>query len=178
MKPIESIAQDGMPREVATSMLTAPRARLTARMRKVCSAARETVYPSESPIYYQQFSSDAGDVFRRCYTEREPVEVETKTARRFKSASILQLGKWQSRAIKRRAVVQRAYLAVPNSDVPAFQARFDAARQTLALLATKLDIIRDCAEDEINARMRTAHGVEGIRREPGSSVDFRTRLPV
>lgn len=175
MKPIEPQIIDGMPREVATAILTEPKAALSNRWRKVCMRARDKVFVSSSPITKSVAIDDDGTTeWVHSWTEREPIDIEAKTAQRFTCATLQQLGRWCSRAIKRRVVVQRAYLAVPAEDNP----RNNAIRELYAALASKLDVIRDCAEDEINARMRTAHGVEGVRREPGSSVDFRTRLPV
>lgn len=173
MKPIEQSIQDGMPREVATSILSEPKAALSNRWRKACMRAREKVFVSSSPIRRMPAINEAGEIIKGwVYTENTLRTPEDKTARRFGGATLAQLDKWKSRAIKRRVVVQREFLAVLNSDVPAFQARFDTARQLLTELANKLDIIRDCAEDEIAARKAKCDSVEAVRHMFKSVVLF------
>lgn len=174
MKPIEPQIIDGMPREVATAMLTEPRAQLSNRMRKVCMRARDKVFVSSSPITKSVAIDDDGTTeWVHSWTEQAPLEVEIKTAERFSYATLQQLGKWCSRAIKRRAVVQRAYLAVPTEDNP----RNNALRELYAALASKLDVIRDCAEDEINLRLQRCNEIDVIHQSPllGNKVYFRAK---
>lgn len=167
MKPIEFQQRDGMPVEVATAMLLEPRARLTNTFRKQCRRARERVIVSTSPIQRIPAQNAAGEIVKGWgYAEPAERTIESKTVLRFRRSTLEQLGRWRRRAISRRATVQRAYLKVPNS------ARFDSARQALSLMAERLDIIRDCADDEIAARQRQVQSVVVLRRGFKSSVDF------
>lgn len=173
MKPIQPQERDGIPREVASAMLTEPRARLTNRMRKNGMAAREKVFASVAPFRRMPAQDAAGKIIKGYgYAEIESRSLEDKTKQRLSRASIRQLGNWLHRSIARRVVVQRKYLAVPNSDVRAFQAKFDAARQALALLAERLDIIRDVCEDEIVTRKAKCDSIVGIRIGFSSTVRF------
>lgn len=169
MKPIEPQQRDSIPREVATAMLTEPRARLTNRMRKNCIAAREIIFASEAP--FRKIPAPGHGYSWKLNELRTPDE---KMKRRFGRATLRQLGNWLRRSIVRREVVQRRYLAVPNSDVRAFQAHFDAVRASLALLAERLDLIRDVCEDEINVRENKCKHTVALRRGGRTSVDFYT----
>lgn len=176
MKPIEPQQRDGVPHEVATAMLTEPRARLTNRMRKNCMEAREKVFASTSPIVRVLVTDGKVDLAKReealYYSETNPRSLEEKTKRRFGYASLRQLSNWLRRSIARRAVVQRKYLAVPNSDVPKLQARLDAIREALAVIAGRLDIIRDTCEDEIAMRKAKCDSIKVVSIGFGSSVKF------
>lgn len=177
MKPIAPEQRDSIPREVATAMLSEPRARLTNRMRKNCVSAREKVFASTSSIVGQWVSEEdsENDKWMLLYTERDGRSPEDRMKRRFAIATLRQLGNWLRRSIARREIVQRRYLAVPNSDVPKFQARFDAARQALVLLAEWLDCIRDVCEDEIAMRKNKCNKVIAVcsaRIGAGKSVRF------
>lgn len=140
MKPLEPQEHDGMPREVATAMLSEPRARLTNTFRKQCKRARETVFVSSSPI--RRVSTKEYSL-----TETIPATLEAKTERRFKSATLRQLIQWLRRAISRRYAVQHKYLSI-TGDTP----KDEAMRIALSMLADRLDIIRDAAEHEIKHR--------------------------
>lgn len=168
MKPIEQQQQrDGMPREVATAMLSEPRARITNTFRKQCMRAREKVFVSSSPIV-KEFVGD--NVVRElCWTERDGRSPEDHITRRFAVATLAQLGNWLRRSIARRAVVQRRYLAVVGDTMFA-----QSQRAALAEIAERLDIVRDVCEDVITMRadkckqvvaVCTAHGT-------GKSVNF------
>lgn len=149
MKTITAQQNDGMPYEVATAMLSEPRARLTNSFRKQCCRARETVVMSESPIRrHANLNVSTGDVCKGYdYTERTAVAPEIKTARRFRSKTLKQLHTLLRRAKGRRAVTQRRYLAVTDQTPHA-----EFVRAALSAIANRLDIIRDCAEDEIKRR--------------------------
>lgn len=176
MKPIEYQQRDGMPAQVATEMLTERRARLTNTFRKQCRHARERVIVSSSPIV-KVWVEDEGEseILRRCYAEPAERTAESKTMLRCRRATLEQLAKWRRRAIARRAVIQRKYLAVPNSANPIAQACYDAARRDLSLVADRLDTIRDCAESEILDRKRKVNEVEVIRPMFRSVVYFRRK---
>lgn len=161
MKPIAPQERDSIPREVATAMLTEPRARLTNRMRKNCVSARQKVFASTAPFRRMPAVNAQGEIVKG-YGYVEIAQRTTKL--RFSRASLRQLGKWLHRSIARREIVQRRYLAVPNSDVRAFQAHFDAVRASLALLAERLDLIRDVCEDEINVRENKCKHTVALRR--------------
>lgn len=81
---------DGMPPQVATELLCAPKARMTARQRKTCWAARSKVY---------------------CSTLKQK-PVEEKLANRMRRASWAQIGKWTARTESRGALLESAYSKV------------------------------------------------------------------
>lgn len=174
MKPITPEQRDGIPREVATAMLTEPRAKLSNRMRKNCIAARSKVFVSSSPIQRVPAQNEqTGEIVKGwSWTEKQAKQPEDKMKHRFASVSLRQLGNWLCRSISRRAIIQRRYLAVPNSDVQYQQARFDAIRAALAAIAGRLDIIRDACEDEIAMRQAKCDSIAAIRMGFSSTVKF------
>lgn len=177
MKPIAPEQRDCIPREVATAMLTEPRAKLSNRMRKNCIAARSKVFVSSSPIQRVPAQNEqTGEIVKGwSWTEKQAKQPEDKMKHRFASVSLRQLGNWLCRSISRRAIIQRRYLAVPNSDVQYQQARFDAARQGFALMAERLDLIRDLCEDEVAMRKSKCNQVVAVcsaRIGAGKSVRF------
>lgn len=171
MKPITPEQRDCIPREVATAMLIEPRAKLSNRMRKNCVAARQTIFVSSSPIQ-KAVSGETDFPDGYAWTQSNTRSPEDKTKRRFATATLRQLHNWLRRSIARRVIVQRRYLAVPNSDVRAFQARFDAIREALAVIASRLDTIRDVCEDEIAMRKAKCDSIVGIRIGFSSTVRF------
>ena len=80
--------RDGIPVEVAESMLFTPGVKLTPAMRRNCLAARETVFVSTTV----------------------PKDYKLKLAARAKKASALQLVKWAKRTVIERAKITRDYL--------------------------------------------------------------------
>jgi len=80
--------RDGIPIEVANSMLFTPGTKLTNAMRKNCLAARETVYISTL----------------------EGKEYKIRLAERARKASAAQLVKWARRVVVERAKVTRDYM--------------------------------------------------------------------
>lgn len=174
MKPIAPQERDSIPREVATAMLTEPRARLTNRMRKNCVSARQKVFASTAPFRRMPAVNAQGEIVKGWgYAEIEVRTPDECMKRRFATATLRQLGNWLRRAIARREIVQRRYLAVPNSDVPKFQVRFDAARQALALLAERLDLIRDVCEDELKMRANKCNKVIAMCAALGTGKSVR-----
>ena len=80
--------RDGIPVEVAESMLFFPGVRLNSTMRKNCLAARETVFVSTTV----------------------PKDFKKKLEARARSASALQLVKWAKRTALERAKITRDYM--------------------------------------------------------------------
>lgn len=174
MKPITPEQRDGIPREVATAMLTEPRARLTNRMRKNCASARDAVFASTSPIVGQWVSEEdsENDKWMLLYTEREGRSPEDKMKRRFAVATLRQLGNWLRRSIARRRPLQDKFQAIVG-DSP----RHSLAREIIALAVQRLDTIRDVCEDEIAMRNKKAKQVVAVRRGFGSAFDFLPTPP-
>lgn len=159
-----------MPREVATAMLSEPRAKLTNRMRKNCIAARYKVFASSSPFRRMPGSEDGEIVKSYGYSEIEPRAPEERMQRRFATATLRQLSNWLRRSIARRVVVQRRYLAVVGDTMLA-----QAQRNALAGIAERLDTVRDVCESEITMRANKCNSVVAIRRPFRSAVDFCKR---
>lgn len=168
MKPIEPQTIDGIPRAVATAMLTEPRARLTNRMRKNCIAARQKVFASSTSFRRMPAHDAAGKIIKGWgYAEIEPRTPEDKMKRRFVIASLRQLGNWLRRSIARRGPLQRKYLAV-QGDSP----RHVMAREIIALAVQRLDTVRDVCEDEITMRKAKCDSIAAVRWGFGSTVRF------
>lgn len=172
MKPIEPQEQDGIPRAVATAMLTEPRARLTNRMRKNCIAARQNVFASTSPIVAQWVIEEDSENEKRMlfYTGHEAKQPDERIKRRFGNASLRQLGKWLRRSIARRRPLQDKFQAIVG-DSP----RHVMAREIIALAVQRLDTVRDVCEDELKVRANKCNETVAVRRAGKTSVDF---LPV
>src|SRR3954465_12662486 len=103
--------QDGMPNEVATSLLTEPRAKLSNRMRKNARSAREKVFPSVSPIINTTNIDDPENPLAQ-YTGIEPKSAEARLVEKSKRATWAQLHKWSQRCKGRRMAVQGKYVKI------------------------------------------------------------------
>lgn len=173
MKPIAPQQRDGIPREVATAMLTEPRARLTNRMRRNCMSARENVFVSVAPFHRMPAQDEDGKIIKGYgYAEIESRSQEEKTKRRFARATLRQLGNWLRRSIARRRPLQDKFQAIVG-DSP----RHSLAREIIALAVQRLDTIRDVCEDEIAMRNKKAKQVVAVRRGFGSAFDFLPTPP-
>lgn len=148
---------DGMPREVATALLSEPKAKLSARMRKTCKAARETVFLSTSPMIKGKDYAyvDKPGLY---YTALTAKTAEHKLVVRAGRATLAQLGKWRSRCGTKRRVLQAQYQKVLSTEIPdnahaAFKQRIK--EQTLLLLSQRaaiLDLAWDIFDSEISSR--------------------------
>jgi hypothetical protein len=157
--------RDHMPVEVATSMLTTPKVKLTNRMRKQCMAARSKVFSSERPLVVAD-----GEYARRTdYIEPEK-RAEAKLAKKIGEKNLRQLRNIAVRCAARRVTVQRQYeklqaKAAPEGMNEVNQQIFESRRQMgLALLsvtADRLDQTRDAAEAEIARRCSSALDARG-----------------
>lgn len=87
---------DAMPREVATAMLTAPKAKISNTMRKNCRAARCSYMASTATIVRKDDGSYD-------YLPQVPRSTEQKVADRLRHnpPAIAQLSKWTDRLFKR-----------------------------------------------------------------------------
>lgn len=139
---------DAMPPEVATAILTEPRARLTNRFRKTAKLAREKVFFSAVPV----FRSGEGKLCERVPAPATPASTKLKTA------TIAQLRKWLPRVIARRLVAQRKAVKLNDLDTSKFTpAKLRARAFAIAVLerqAGALDAARELLEDEIARRMK------------------------
>lgn len=149
---------DGIPREVATEYLASPKAKLTARFRKTCAAARQTVYQSNTPLRRRTLAELSPDrvtlrelkiavplVFDADHKATVP---EAKLARKFSSLPLAKLGVIHRRAVTRRRVIQRLYQKLlPDNSKQAVQLRV-----MLASRAATFDMLAESAHDEIRAR--------------------------
>jgi hypothetical protein len=119
---------DHMPEPVATEMLSAPKAKLSNRMRKVCRAARE----------------------RRIISPKtEPISAEVTLTRKCRAATFDQLCKWNRRAIARRAAVQRAFVLLQRRDP---EGKRLALRVNLSERAAAFELLTDATYGELKRR--------------------------
>lgn len=118
--------RDGMPVEVAESMLFSPLTKLTTAMRKNCLAARETVFVST----------------------REGKDYFVRLQQRAKKASAAQLVKWARRVTVQRAEVQRDYLKLSIT-----KSKLDQLKLHEIARANRLLAIMDIKAQQLDAQM-------------------------
>jgi hypothetical protein len=150
----------GMPKQVATALLTDPKARLTNAFRKTCKRARETSYTSATPLVSNRRndSTDHALYSTPPNPERAAGTRDPKLAR----ATMAQIGKWLRRVISRRHNAQVDYqllASVPDIEKPiGITARQQAHRhhvmQVLSLQAQHFDEQWGKIKDELAFRAR------------------------
>lgn len=161
-RTIEYGNTDHMPAEVASSMLRAPKAKLSNRERKNCKAALEVVMVSSSPIVrnparirgkvvYQYQDGSPAKKPKRVKVEYQyqsgPKSIDEKLTGKLLRAKHDQLTKWLKRAHSRRMQVQRAYLRVVGTGPFS-----EKKRAALELKAAQLDIFHGAVYDELRRR--------------------------
>lgn len=149
---------DGMPKEVATEYLASPKAKLTARFRKNCAAARQTVFESNIPLRRRTLAELSPDratlrelkipvalVFDADHKATAP---KAKLARKFGTLPLAKLGVIYRRAVTRRRALQRLYQKLlPDNSKQAVRLRV-----LLASRAATFDMLAEVAHDVIRAR--------------------------
>lgn len=144
---------DGIPIEVATSMLLAPRARLTARMRKNCQAARCKVYPSVAPIRKVLRPDDVRIEDREVeyeYLMGAKIDTEIKLERLARDLKWAQLHSHLKRMSKRRANFQKQYLKLMHST--ASDSVKESKGKLLTWAAGRIELAQDALSAEIKRR--------------------------
>src|SRR6185436_5572343 len=146
---------DSMPREVATAILTEPKAKLTNTFHKAAKCARDRVFRSETPMLAGlKVRSTATPLF----TDDAPAK-PTPGAVKLRPKTVGQVGKWLRRVIARRLVVQAAAVKLDGQDTSKFSAAQLRARAfriaVLEAQADALDSARDTLEDELTRRAGT-----------------------
>lgn len=152
---------DGIPIEVATSMLLAPRARLTARMRKNCQAARCKVYPSVAPIVIVPESDEEGEgegKGKREYLMGAKIDTEVKIERLARGLKWVQLHSHLKRMTKRRTKLQKEYIKLMHSDVS------DAVKQSQGRLLTWAAGRIELAQDALSAEIKRREKITALGR--------------
>jgi len=145
---------DGMPVEVATSMLCAPKAKLTNRMRKTCRAARERVYPSLAPIRkvpHPNEDLEEGQVEYE-YRMDAKLDIEDKHDRLARGLNWTQLHSHLKRWSKRRAKVQSEYLRLMESSVA--DTVKESRGRDLTWAAAQMELVQDALQVEIERRKK------------------------
>lgn len=145
-KKVGAVPQDGMPIEVATEMLTTPKVKMTARLRKTCFAAREKVYPSLAPI--KKVSLPDGEV-ELPYGEPR-LSVEIKLSQRVHQLKFCQLVSHSRRVPRRIAKLRSLYLKLMNSDAPEPIKKMQGAQLTQTV--ANLEKVLSALQAEINLR--------------------------
>lgn len=137
---------DGMPIEVATEMLTTPKVKMTARIRKTCFAAREKVYPSLAPIRKVVLPDKTVE-----FEYGEPrLSVEIKLAKRVHQLKFCQLVKHSQRVPRRIAKLRSLYLKLLSSEAPEPVKQFRGAQLTQTV--ANLEKVLSAIQAEINLR--------------------------
>jgi hypothetical protein len=101
-KEIAPLDFDHMPVEVATEMLAAPKAKMSARQRKTCFAARQRIFYTGNPLHRRVAGFDRRHL---PITEQSPpvtTSAETKLDRKFRSMPIARLDRLHRRVTTAR----------------------------------------------------------------------------
>lgn len=144
---IEAQHRDGMPKQVATAMLAAPKAKMSNRMRKVCALARETVFPSTTPL-------------TRCAKDGHlyPLDMPVLSSpNKLAGITYSKLSRMLWRAVSRRSVIQRRYTLLVATGAELSKPK------TLAMLraiAAQLDSIFEAVSDELARRDRPTRVID------------------
>lgn len=150
-KKVVPAEQDGMPIEVATSMLTTPGVKMTARLRKTCFAARERVYPSLAPIIKREQATEEGKEKWIEYEYGEPrLSIEIKLAKRVHQLKFCQLVKHSQRVPRRIAKLRSMYLKLMSSKAPEPVKQYQGAQLTQTV--ANLEKVLSALQAEINLR--------------------------
>lgn len=165
---------DHMPKEVATALLTEPKARLSNRERKTCKAARETVYLSTSPIVREEA--------KLFYTGQLPKDPEKRLGAKLTHATYIQLLNWIRRTDNRRTVAQRVYTETNERiEKEANPRRKSALRQLANMLVLRvqvLDLVWEACTAEKEARDAKTASVTSDREKINDEIDPRKRRQV
>jgi hypothetical protein len=172
--PAVPLELDSIPREVATEMLCNPRAKLTARMRKNCFAARQTVFApgvpvrrlpvaQPIPISCAGVSKRASRTANRVYEIRRHVTMgifineehpiittEEHLTKKFKQLPLAKLGDIARRARSGRRSVQQAFEKLIHDD----SKQAIKLRRLLDFAAARHELALDCATAEIKSRRK------------------------
>jgi len=136
---------DGIPIEVATSMLCARKAKLTARMRKTCRAARERVCPSIAPIINTKDGQE--------YRMDAKIDTEVKLDRLARGLNWKQLHSHLKRWGKRRAKLQTEFIRLMESTT--LGAVKESRGRALTWAAGQMELAQDALSAEIKRREKS-----------------------
>jgi hypothetical protein len=156
---------DAMPVEVATAILTEPKAKITNRFRKQCKLAREKVYSSAVPLHRVVSECEENHKLHPLANPAKPTPPAVKLQSRTRS----QVLKWLLRCIARRIATQDEYLKLTRTDTSKFTKKQlrDHAFMLLALeaRARALDDARDTLEDEDARRVAICAAIASARKK-------------
>lgn len=176
-KIAEPLTLDHMPAEVATEMLANPKARLTARQRRQCFAARQRVFVAPSPMRriliaggYNTTRSDERRLHRIFgdTTIKNPLRFdaddgvesdEIKRDRKFARLPLAKLGVLVRRSRQHRRIAQTAFEKLIGDD----SKMAIKMRRLLELAVAEHESIQDSAQTRIDLRMARAH-LAGMRQ--------------
>lgn len=145
--PVAPLELDSIPREVATEMLCNPRAKLTARMRKNCFAARQKVFAPGVPLRKRLPGLSSPFLIDE---EFPIVTTESKLTRKFKQLPLAKLGTIARRARSGRRSVQQAFEKLIHDD----SKQAIKLRRLLDFAAARHELALDCATAEIKSRRK------------------------
>lgn len=135
-----------MPAQVALSMLTEPKAKMTARMRKTCAAARERKFVA-------------------------PPTVASACNRPMKPFSIYKLLLWLQQCARRRAKLQRVYNRLARKQPDGVRS---AEMREISRVSSNLEILREQLESEMRIR-RDAQVALAFTRSKHPHIDPMVR---
>lgn len=145
--------RDRMPREVAVSLLTNPKGKLSARMRKNCREALQLVIPSEYPVEHAH-----GMLQYRTDLSGKPID--ESLAKKFSSVEIGRLQRVVIRCNRRLKKVMKAFQTCKVTQV----------KLGLIQLAERLKLAQECAVKELGHRQSR---IESVPEHTGQINELR-----
>lgn len=152
LQEVAAAELDGMPHEVATSMLTTPKTKLTNRMRKNCLSARCKVFTSETPL----LRPDPEKGYHVASPLKQPPKtLDDKLLAKLSQKNGLQLLNILARAKKRRARIQKQWVklddskpkeGLPEGALKLWEKQKVLGLQLLDAAANRLEVEADTAE--------------------------------
>lgn len=166
---------DHMPVEVATEMLASPKAKLTARLRKNCFAARQRVFLSATPLRRGFQIHDATELTRDGESLLQDADHEQALAdkplvdiARIRALPLDRLARLKVRADRRRRAAQQKYIQLLGliDATPEGSRRkpLEKLKAALTLRAVQLDELSDAVAAEI--KIRAEHAAEPREHRP------------
>jgi hypothetical protein len=156
-------SDDSMPYDVATAILTEPKAKISNTFRKSAKRAREKVYQSDVPLHRVISENEENHALWPLTNPAKPTPAAAKLQRK----TLGQLARWLRRTIARRLVVQAAAVKMERQDtsnLTALQLRRRAFQfAALDLHAGNLDAMRELLEEELTRRAGTYNPMRILR---------------
>lgn len=155
-QPITPADMDAIPRSVALGLLTDPKAKLSARMRKNCFAALDKVFVSAHTIRRIDYVMEGEELSTRklCFdTECTPKPAASRIAGKLRSVPWVRLNRLWSRVQRRINGLTFKRTRVMFGSLVMHESQRNKIMIALNGRLAQLEVVRDCATTEINRRV-------------------------